>query len=117
MQPVEGGRGVAHAADVEGDFATVMGGAPAEGTTSMQRDLAAGRPSELDAQIGAVVRFGQELGVAVPYHAGVLRQLKPQGAGTPGRLAGERGPAATSTPTWRPRPLALAPPPTTPACH
>jgi 2-dehydropantoate 2-reductase len=65
---------------------TVLEGAPAEGTTSMQRDLAGGRPSELDAQIGAVVRFGQELGVAVPYHAGVLRQL--QEAGRPGRLAG-----------------------------
>ena len=54
----------------------------------MQRDLAAGRPSELDAQIGAVVRVGQDLGVPVPYHAGVLRSLLAPGAGSPGRLAG-----------------------------
>ena len=46
----------------------------------MQRDLAAGRPSELDAQIGAVVRGGQDLGVPVPYHASVLRSLLAPGA-------------------------------------
>ena len=32
-----------------------------EATASMQRDVMAGRPSELDAQIGAVVRLGQEV--------------------------------------------------------
>ena len=32
---------------------------PPTGTTSMQRDLMAGRPSELDAQTGAVVRLGR----------------------------------------------------------
>jgi ketopantoate reductase len=32
----------------------------------MQRDLAAGRPSELVAQIGAAVRLGRTLGVPVP---------------------------------------------------
>ena len=37
-----------------------------ESTASLQRDVMAGRPSELDAQIGAVVRFGQESHVATP---------------------------------------------------
>jgi len=36
------------------------------GTTSLQRDLIAGRPSELDAWTGAVVRLGAESGVPTP---------------------------------------------------
>jgi 2-dehydropantoate 2-reductase len=55
----------------------LMDAAPPEGTTSMQRDLAAGRPAEVDAQIGAVVRLAGEAGVPVPYHALVLRGLGP----------------------------------------
>lgn len=42
---------------------------PADVTASLQRDLLGGRPSELDAQAGAVVRLGAELGVATPRHA------------------------------------------------
>jgi 2-dehydropantoate 2-reductase len=38
-------------------------------TASMQRDLAEGRPSELDDQSGAVVRYGLESGVDTPIHA------------------------------------------------
>ena len=37
-------------------------------TTSMQRDLAEGRPSELEAWSGAVVRLGAEEGVPTPVH-------------------------------------------------
>jgi 2-dehydropantoate 2-reductase len=59
------------------DALVVIDMAPAEGTTSMQRDLAAGRPAEVDAQIGAVVRLARAAGVAVPYHAGVLQGLQP----------------------------------------
>jgi 2-dehydropantoate 2-reductase len=39
---------------------------PPEGTTSLQRDLQEGRPSELDAWNGAVVRLGRGVGVATP---------------------------------------------------
>ncbi|WIM68544.1 2-dehydropantoate 2-reductase [Corynebacterium breve] len=39
---------------------------PAESTTSMQRDIAAGIPGELDAQIGAITREGRRGGVATP---------------------------------------------------
>jgi 2-dehydropantoate 2-reductase len=47
---------------------------PADATASMQRDLMAGKPSELDAWNGAIVRFGAETGVDTPvqtftYHA------------------------------------------------
>ena len=40
-----------------------------ESTSSLQRDLRAGRPSELESLSGAVVRLGRELGLATPVHA------------------------------------------------
>lgn len=39
---------------------------PDDMTTSAARDVAAGRPSELDALVGAIVRAGRRLGVATP---------------------------------------------------
>jgi 2-dehydropantoate 2-reductase len=69
--------GVALAESDVRDAIVLLDGAPAEGTTSMQRDLAAGRPAEVDAQVGAVVRLAQAAGVAVPYHARVLHGLQP----------------------------------------
>lgn len=45
---------------------------PAELTTSTARDVAAGRPSELDAVAGAVVRAGKRLGVPTPVFEEVL---------------------------------------------
>jgi 2-dehydropantoate 2-reductase len=52
-------------------------GLPPGGTTSMQRDIMAGRPSELEAQNGAVVRLGREAGVATPLHAFIYASLLP----------------------------------------
>jgi 2-dehydropantoate 2-reductase len=85
IQAVARAQGVLLTEDDVGDAVRVLEGAPAHGTTSMQRDLAAGRPSELDAQIGAVVRFGRALGVPVPCHAAILSDLESRPAG---RLAG-----------------------------
>jgi 2-dehydropantoate 2-reductase len=51
---------------------------PADGTMSMQRDVMEGRPSELEAQIGAVVRLGEESGVPVPLHRTIYAALLPQ---------------------------------------
>jgi len=51
---------------------------PAEGITSMHRDIAAGRPSELEAQAGAVVRLGERLGVPVPTHRRAYETLSPR---------------------------------------
>jgi len=39
---------------------------PPEATTSMQRDIMNGLPSELDAQTGAVVRLGEAAGITTP---------------------------------------------------
>ena len=50
---------------------------PEQGTASMQRDIAAGRPSELESQSGAVVRLGREVGVAVPVHTLIYESLLP----------------------------------------
>ncbi len=49
-----------------------------ESTTSLQRDVAAGRPSELDAWTGAVVRLGRASGVETPVHAMIYAALLPQ---------------------------------------
>lgn len=49
-----------------------------EGTTSsMMRDLLAGRPSELEAQTGAVVRLGRTAGVPTPTHSMLYAVLRP----------------------------------------
>ncbi|WP_257158756.1 2-dehydropantoate 2-reductase [Corynebacterium cystitidis] len=47
------------------DFADSM---PAESTTSMQRDIAAGGPGELDSQAGAIVREAGRGGGGAPLH-------------------------------------------------
>jgi 2-dehydropantoate 2-reductase len=41
---------------------------PPAATTSLQRDLLDGKPSELEAWNGAVVRLGRESGVPTPLH-------------------------------------------------
>jgi 2-dehydropantoate 2-reductase len=51
---------------------------PEGAIASLQRDVVAGRPSELEALCGAVVRTGAELGVAVPIHAMIHAALLPQ---------------------------------------
>jgi Ketopantoate reductase len=45
---------------------------------SMQRDILAGRRSELDAQNGAVVRLGKEAAVATPVNSMIYSSLLPQ---------------------------------------
>lgn len=50
---------------------------PYEGTASMQRDIMAGRPSELDAQNGTVVRLGKEAGVETPVNGMIYSSLLP----------------------------------------
>ncbi len=59
---------------------------PPEITTSMQRDIAQGRPSEIDAQIGAVVRFGRAADVATPLHKFIYDSLLPMELRARGQL-------------------------------
>jgi 2-dehydropantoate 2-reductase len=53
---------------------------------SLQRDIEAGRPSELDALTGALVRLGGEVGVATPLHAFIHDILRPQELRARGQL-------------------------------
>ena len=50
---------------------------PESATSSMMRDILAGRPSELDAWNGAIVRFGIETGVVTPVQHMTYHLLKP----------------------------------------
>ncbi|HEX8253433.1 MAG TPA: 2-dehydropantoate 2-reductase [Thermoanaerobaculia bacterium] len=51
---------------------------PAPSTSSMQRDILEGKPSELDAQLGAIVRLAREHGVAAPATSFIYHCLLPQ---------------------------------------
>jgi 2-dehydropantoate 2-reductase len=55
----------------------ILDGLPAETTSSMQRDIMKGRPSELKAQTGCVVRFGKKTGVPTPVHHSIYAELLP----------------------------------------
>jgi 2-dehydropantoate 2-reductase len=50
---------------------------PPGGTTSLQRDIMEGKPSELSAWNGAVVRLGQEVGVITSLHTFIYNSLLP----------------------------------------
>jgi 2-dehydropantoate 2-reductase len=74
---------VAHANNIDLDQDAIprslrfLDGLPANGTTSLQRDILEGRPSELDAGSGAVVRLGKEVGIQTPIHDFIHRSLLP----------------------------------------
>jgi 2-dehydropantoate 2-reductase len=51
---------------------------PADATASLQRDVMEGKPSELDAQLGTIVRLAREHGVAAPVCEIVYQALLPQ---------------------------------------
>ena len=74
---LEEGCRVAAADGVETDPAAhwaIIDAMPSEATTSTARDVAAGRPSELDAIVGSVLRAAQRLGVATPTLAGLMAE-------------------------------------------
>jgi 2-dehydropantoate 2-reductase len=50
---------------------------PGDVTASMQKDIMAGRPSELNEQTGAVIRMGKAVGVPTPTHEKLLAALLP----------------------------------------
>lgn len=77
IQAVALHQGVALPADTAEKTLAYIDTLPPDGTASMQRDVMAGRPSELDAQVGAVVRLGERLGVPVPAHRMLYDRLLP----------------------------------------
>lgn len=71
-------RGVAVTADAVSRALALIDASPEQATASMQRDIIAGRPSELESQIGVVVRMARTTGVAVPCHTCLYASLLPQ---------------------------------------
>ena len=61
------------------------------GTTSLQRDITEGRPSELEAWNGAVVRLGREAGVPTPTHDFLYASLLPLERGARGSVRNTPG--------------------------
>ena len=75
-----GKRGVRIAPDIVARTMAFIDNMPGEGTASMQRDVAAGRPSELEAIIGSVNRLGSAAGVPTPATQFIYASLLPQEA-------------------------------------
>lgn len=73
-------RGVALADDAIDKTLNFVGGLPEDVTSSMQRDIMEGRPSELEALNGAVVRLGRDAGVATPVNRFIYAALAPMEA-------------------------------------
>ncbi len=71
-------RGVRLADDIVARTLAFVDSMPKEGTASMQRDVAEGRPSELEGIIGSLVRFGKASGVATPAASFIYAALLPQ---------------------------------------
>ncbi|MEO1511346.1 MAG: 2-dehydropantoate 2-reductase, partial [Planctomycetota bacterium] len=81
------GRGVPLDPGYEDRVVRFIDTTPADMTLSMQRDIMAGRPSELEAQSGAVVRIGREVGVETPVHGFLYAALLPMERAARGETA------------------------------
>ena len=71
-------RGIALKDTAVADTLTFYDSLPPSGTTSLQRDIADGKPSELESWNGAIVRLARESGVSAPTHDFIYRCLLPQ---------------------------------------
>lgn len=70
-------RGVLLSEDKVAQTLAFIDGALPSATASLQRDIAAGKRSELDSWVGAVVRLGAEVGVDTPVHSFMYASLLP----------------------------------------
>lgn len=69
-------RGVKLPSDSVDKVMAAVDGLPDDATSSMQRDIAAGKPSELESQNGAVVRMARESKIEVPTHSLIYTALR-----------------------------------------
>ena len=69
-------RGIALGFDDAAAYVRDFGAKIPDGRPSMQQDLQAGRPSEIDAINGGVAKAGREAGVATPTHDLLVRLVK-----------------------------------------
>lgn len=82
--------------DVIGAAMDFTDGLPAAATSSLQRDIAAGQPSELESWTGAVVRLGARSGTPTPvssvlYELLSLREAQSEAAARPDQAPGTAG--------------------------
>lgn len=91
IETVARARGVALPEDAAARTMGFIDALPAASTASMQRDIMAGRPSELESQNGAVARLGREAGVATPVNDLVHAVLLPQEQSARGMAPGQGG--------------------------
>ncbi|HKZ55630.1 MAG TPA: 2-dehydropantoate 2-reductase [Anaerolineales bacterium] len=77
VEQVGRAKAVALAPAILEDTMKVIDGLEPTATSSMQRDVAAGKAFELDAFSGALVRLGRELGVPTPVHTVIDALLRP----------------------------------------
>jgi 2-dehydropantoate 2-reductase len=87
MQEIEAvGRatGIALPSNVVDDTLAYMEGSLEQMHASMHSDIVAGRPLELEALNGAVIRAGREAGVHTPINDVIYAMLKPWADGSPG---------------------------------
>jgi 2-dehydropantoate 2-reductase len=77
VEQVGRAKGVTLANDLVDTLMKRIDNLPEGMVASMEKDIMEGRPSELDAQTGAVVRMGREVGVPTPTHAFIYASLLP----------------------------------------
>lgn len=77
VEAVARARGIALDADVVEKTMAFIKSMDTGVTSSMQRDVEAGRRLEIDALSGAVVRYGKESGIPTPAHRFIYATLKP----------------------------------------
>jgi 2-dehydropantoate 2-reductase len=77
VEAVARARGVALPTDAVARTLAYVDVLPDDATTSMQRDILEGRPSELEDQVGATVRLAAAAGIAAPVHTSLYAWLQP----------------------------------------
>ncbi len=77
VRAVATAKGIALAPDLIERTLAFVDALPESATASLQRDVVAGRPSEIDSLSGAVARIGATLGVDVPVHRAIHAALLP----------------------------------------
>ena len=87
IEAIARARGVALREDVIARTFALLKAANPSGTSSLQRDIAAGKRSELDAWTGAVVRLGARANVPTPLHDVLYAVLLPQERRARGEIA------------------------------
>jgi 2-dehydropantoate 2-reductase len=70
-------RGIRLPGDAVNQALASLDSLPENATSSMQRDIMAHRPSELESQNGAVVRLGREAGIETPVNSFIYDSLLP----------------------------------------